>query len=191
MKIRIGFLAVMLALSLFLSRSLFALALLLSALSHELGHILMAKACGIRLCKCTIGLYGAGLVPEECLYSYGKEILLCLAGPLVNLFLGSTGLLLSRDYPSELLTYFVLSSFLLGGLNLLPIKDFDGGRILSALCHLIFSVETAGRILSVLSFLFVFLLWSLSLYLLLRHAASLSMFIFSLSLFARIFIPEK
>ncbi len=191
MKIRIGFLALMLALSLLISRSLFSLGLFLAALTHELGHILMAKACGIRLRECTIGLYGAGLTPEESLYSYGQEILLCLAGPLVNLFLGSSGLVLGRTYPSELLSAFVLSSFLLGGLNLLPIRDFDGGRILSAVCHLFLSPALATRILSALSFLFVFLLWSLSLYLLLRHAASLSMFIFSLSLFARIFIPEK
>ncbi len=191
MKIRIGFLAVMLGLSLFLSRSLFSLGLLIAALTHELGHILMARACGIRLRECTVGIYGAGLQPADGFYSYGQEIFLCLAGPLCNLFLGSLGLVIGRVIPSELLTQFVFSSFVLGGMNLLPIRDFDGGRILFSLFSLLFDPTVASRILSVLSFLFVFLLWSLSLYLLLRHAASLSLFIFSLSLFTRIFIPEK
>lgn len=191
MKIRIGFLAIMLALSLFITRSLFSLGLLLAVLSHELGHIIMAYACGIRLKECTVGIYGAGLMPEYGLYSYGKEILLCLAGPLFNFFLGSLGLVIGLAHPSELLEYFSLSSFILGGMNLLPIRDFDGGRILLSLFTVFFDPGLADRILTVLSFLFVFLLWSLSLYLLLCHAASLSLFIFSLSLFIRIFIPEK
>ena len=179
MKIRIGFLAIMLALSLFITRSLFSLGLLLAVLSHELGHIIMAYACGIRLKECTVGIYGAGLMPEYGLYSYGKEILLCLAGPLFNFFLGSLGLVIGLAHPSELLEYFSLSSFILGGMNLLPIRDFDGGRILLSLFTVFFDPALADRILTVLSFLFVFLLWSLSLYLLLCHAASLSLFIFS------------
>ena len=88
MKIRIGFLALLLALSLFLTQSLFSLGLLLAVLMHEMGHILMAFACKIRLKECTVGIYGAGLTPEHGLYSYGKEILLCLAGPLSNFFFG-------------------------------------------------------------------------------------------------------
>ena len=190
MKIRIGFLALMLAISLFLTRSLFTLGLLLAVLTHEIGHILMAFACEIRLRECTVGIYGAGLTPEHGLYSYEKEILLCLAGPLFNFFLGSIGLVVSLSHPSELLEYFSLSSFILGTLNLLPIRDFDGGRILLSLFTILFGPVTAERIQNILSFLFVFLLWSFSLYLLLCHAASLSLFIFSLSLFVRIFIPE-
>ena len=190
MKVRIGFLAVMLALSLFFTRSLFSLALLLAALSHELGHILMALACRIRLKECTVGIYGAGLIPEHGLYSYGKEILLCLAGPLCNFFLGTFGLVIGRSFPSELLEYFSVSSLILGCMNLLPIRDFDGGRILLSLLSVFFSPAVADKALMALSFLFVFLLWSFSLYLLLCHAASLSLFIFSLSLFVRIFIPE-
>ncbi len=190
MKIRIGFLAIMLGLSLFITRSLFSLGLLLAALTHELGHILMSFACKIRLKECTIGVYGAGLMPEHGLYSYGKELLLCLAGPLTNFFLGSSGLVIGLSHPSPLLEYFSLSSFVLGFMNLLPIRDFDGGRILFSLFSVLFSPTVADRILTVLSFVFVFLLWSLSLYLLLCHAASLSLFIFSLSLFVRIFIPE-
>lgn len=190
MKIRIGFLAIMLALSLLISRSLFALALLIAALTHELGHILMARALKIRLRECTIGIYGAGLRPSEGIYSYTQEILLCFSGPLANLLLGSIGLWLGSYSSSELLSYFTLSSFVLAGMNLLPIRDFDGGRILLSLLSLWFGPTVSLRILSVLSFLFAFLLWGISLYLLIRHAASLSLFIFSLSLFFRIFMAE-
>jgi stage IV sporulation protein FB len=191
MKIRIGFLAVMLALSLLISRSHFALGLLIAALSHELGHILMAKALGIHLRECTVGIYGAGLRPVDGMYSYGQEILLCIAGPLVNLFLGSVGLLLGLRFPSEFLSHFTISSFVLAGMNLLPIRDFDGGRILSVILSQHFSPRTVSLLLSCLSFIFIFFLWSLSVYFLLRCSASLSLFIFSISLFLRIFIPHS
>ncbi len=190
MKIKVGFFAVMLALSLLVSRSLFALAALFAATLHELGHILMAALCKIRLKTCKIGLYGAGICPDgNCLYSYGKELLLCLGGPLVNL----TSFAILVRHPAEqgsFLYCFLFSSLILGVMNLLPIKDFDGGRILSALLSLRFTPTSADRILKVCSFTCIFLLWCFSVYLLLRFSASLSLFIFSISLFCRIFIPE-
>ncbi len=191
MKIKVGFFAIMLALSLVISRSLLAPAALLAASLHELGHILMAALCKIRLKTCKIGLYGAGISPDgNCLYSYGKELLLCLGGPLVNLL---SFALLTRS-PSEqgsFLYFFLFSSLLLGSLNLLPIQGFDGGRILAALLSFRFSPMAIHRILQLCSFFCVFLLWSISVYLLLRFSSSLSLFIFSISLFCRIFIPES
>lgn len=190
MKIKIGFFTILLALSLLLDHSTLALASLLAAATHELGHIAMAALCGIHLRECRVGLYGAGLIPDGHLYSYGQEILLCLSGPLVNLLLGSLGLNFLSLFSSQFFAHFVFSSFVLGLLNLLPIRDFDGGRILSALLCRRLSERSAYRILSLLSFLCVFILWSFSVYLLLRAAASLSLFVFSLSLFFRIFIRE-
>ena len=190
MKIKIGFFTVMLALSLVISRSLFMLIALSAALLHELGHILMAKACRIRLTSCKIGLYGAGLMPEGAFYSYTREIFLCAAGPLTNLLCGSIGLHIYRICASELLLWFVFSSFVLGFLNLLPIHGFDGGRIFSALLCRFISQRASNISIHISSFIFLFILWSFSVYLLLRAGASLSLFIFSLSVFIRIFMPE-
>lgn len=191
MKIKIGFFAVMLCLSLLLDHSAFSLASLLAALTHEAGHICMARLCRIRLRECEVGIFGAGLTPDDGIYSYGQELLLCLAGPLTNLFLGSLGLWLMDGRWGEWVRGFVFSSFSLGILNLLPIRGFDGGRILTSLLCLRLSPLTARRILGALSFFCVFLLWTLSVYLLLRAASSLSLFVFSLSLFCRIFLSER
>ena len=191
MKIKIGFFAVMLTLSLILSHSLFSLAALLAALLHEIGHILVARLCKIRLVECKIGIYGAGLFPECNLFSYQKEILLCAAGPLANFLTATVGMIIFNCYPSDFLQWFIFSSFLLGVMNLLPIKDFDGGRILYSLLSVKVSIKAAEQTLRALSFCFIFLLWSFSVYLLLRASSSLSLFVFSISLFVRIFIPEK
>ncbi|MBQ9086199.1 MAG: M50 family metallopeptidase [Clostridia bacterium] len=187
MKLKIGFFTILLALTLILNPSPFTPAAFLAALFHELGHILMAKLCHIRLRECSIGLFGAGLAPDYGTYSYRQEILLCLAGPLTNLVLGTLALLLPA---SDLILAFILSSFFLGLLNLLPIQTFDGGRILSHFLSLKLSPSLSHRLLRVLSFLCVFLMWCFSVYLLLRAAASLSLFVFSLSLFVKLFIED-
>ena len=190
MKIKIGFFTVFLALSLLLDHTLFSFAAFLSALIHEMGHIVAARFCHIRLRECKIGIYGAGLMPEDGLFSYKKEIFLCLFGPLFNLLSVALCLLL-RQTSLQFYQYFVVSSLSMGLLNLLPICDFDGGRMLHSLLCLKLSPILAGRILRTLSFCCVFLLWCFSVYLLLRASSSLSLFIFSLSLFFKIFLSEN
>ncbi len=191
MKFRVGFFAVMLGLSLLLSRSLFSLAALLAALFHESGHLFAAKICGIRFGECKVSLFGAGLFPDETLFSYGQEIVLCAAGPLFNFLLAAALTPFYLKTHPAFLQYLIFSSLAFGFLNLLPIRDFDGGRILHALLSLRFSQRIASVMLSILSFLFIFLLWSISIYFLLRASASLSLFIFSISLFCRIFMPNS
>jgi stage IV sporulation protein FB len=182
--------AILLALTFLLRPTALSLCTLLAALIHELGHVAMARLCRIQLRECKIGIFGAGLVPDGSLYSYGQEILLCLAGPLCNLTCASLGLWLLPRY-SAFGTPFVFASLALGLLNLLPIQGFDGGRILHALLSLLLPPHTARGITTVSSFFCVLTLWIASTYLLLRAAASLSLFVFSLSLFCRIFLSEE
>ena len=190
MKIKIGFFAVLLFLSLFFSHPLFSFAAMFAALLHELGHLLAARICGIRMKEFSLNLFGAGLTPVDSLYSYFDEIILCLGGPLANLFFGSA-LLLLPIHSSDFFHFFIFSSFAYGFLNLLPIKAFDGGRILRALLLYFLPLRPTETLLSLLSFICIFGLWSLSVYLLLRTASSLSLFVFSLSLFSRFFLPEE
>lgn len=190
MKIKISFFAVMLFLALLAEHSIFSLAAALAALTHELGHLATAALCRIRMKECVLGIYGAGLVPDSGIYSYRREILLCAAGPLTNFFLGFTVLWLTLGQGSEWAQSFAVASFSLGGMNLLPIRGFDGGRILYARICLAHSPLTAHRLLTVCSFLCVFFLWCCSVYCLLRAAASLSLFVFSLSLFCRLFLND-
>ena len=188
MKIRIGFFAVMLVLSLMISRSVLALAALLAALFHELGHLLIARKYKIQFQECKVGLFGAGLYPDNSLFSYKQEIALCAAGPLFNFLLAAALLPVLSRYPHTFLLYLYFSSLSLGILNLLPIRDFDGGRILYSVLSIRCSQHTSSLCLSFLSFLSLFILWSFSVYFLLRASATLSLFIFTVSIFFRIFM---
>lgn len=190
-RVRIGFFAAMLFLSLLISKGASSLIPLIAAFIHELGHIAAARLLSLRFKKFTLGIFGARLELCDPLISYGEEILLCLGGPLINLLTGSFSLVLTRYFPSPHLTLFALSSLLLGFLNLLPIRDFDGGRILRSVLLCFFSEKTSDSITSILSFSSLFFLWSVSLYLLLRYTSSLSLFVFSVSVFASVFVSRN
>ena len=79
---------------------------------------------------------------------------------------------------------------MLGILNLMPAEGFDGGRMLSVAVSSIFGPRAAARTISMTSFISIVALWMLSVYLLLRYGTSLSLFIFTLSLFYRLFIEK-
>ncbi len=184
-RLKITFLFVFFIVSLMFFSPHYFPALALAVCLHELGHILAAQICGIRFHELRLGLLGASLLPRGELFSYKKEIVLCLCGPLASILSAGVAVhILDMDCNS----LFVMSSVALGLLNLMPIKDFDGGRALKSFLCLFLSESTASTILKATSFLLLFSLWSLSLYLLLRVGASLALFVFCLCVFGKIFI---
>ena len=187
-KIKLGFLTVFMSAILYVASPSYFVALLLSVTIHELGHIITAKICRIPMSQFKLGIFGASLTPSELLYSYPKEILLCLGGPVFNF---ASILIFYPIYGTSMTnSLFLLSSAALGILNMLPIVGFDGGRILSALLNIFLSPYIALKILKLISFTFIFTLWCFSVYLLLRTSSSLTMFVFSISLFCMFFLPD-
>lgn len=167
---------------------LFASAAFAAAALHEVGHILAAEALGIRLRRFSFSMLGARLLTESGTLSYPKEALLAAAGPAANLLGAAYAFPLVRVCGGgirDFCVYFLISCVFLALLNLLPIKSFDGGRILYCLLAGISDVFADGRPAEVFSFLSLFCLWSISVYFLLRTGSSLSLFVFSSSLFLR------
>lgn len=190
LKISISFFGVLMIGALIFTHSYISLAALLAASIHELGHIMAAKICSIPLYEMKLGIFGAALTTDASLCSYKKEIALAAAGPLANLV--SSALLYPVFKSSEGFgCLFLAASLFLGILNLLPVESFDGGRILNCILCEKFSPRLASAVCGALSFVSVIFLWLLSVYLLLRRASSLSLFVFSLSLFCKIFIKQK
>ena len=188
-KIKIGFFAVIMLICLLAYSPDYFPALTCSVIIHEAGHVAMARLLGIRLYELRLGIFGAALSPQNLLYSYKDEIALCLGGPLFNFASAAfIGVVFTN---TELFELFVASSLALGALNMLPIIGFDGGRILYALICATASVRTAEIISKLISFIFIFVIWSFSVYLLLRTGASVGAYVFSISLFAKIFLPHE
>lgn len=176
----------------------------LSAIMHEMGHLLAARARGIKIQEIRIGVSGARICTEEQAGSYADEFILCMSGPLVNVLMLAFGaaVLVYRNIGEESIAraiidfadgkgqvrlgafiFFMLCSLLHGGLNLLPIKTFDGGRMLYCISAMVFGQRTAERVLSVTTALCMLLIWSAALFLMIRFDAGLSIYTFAACLF--------
>ena len=192
-KISVAFPAFLMLTAFILSgQSLIMIGTVLASAVHELGHIIAACILKIPIFEFSLDILGARLKTGNRLISYGDEVKLCAAGPAANFlslvpFLPSAHMILSSN---GIMSIFFAASLALGLLNLLPIPSFDGGRILVCLISSFWNSEKAEKAVKCISFFFVFALWSLSSYLLLRTGTSLSLFIFTLSVFAKFFVSE-
>ena len=191
--LRIGILpALILILMLILQPSGIVLSSLGAAVLHELGHMLAAAILGVPLRSLDVGMFGASLRVRGSLISYPKEFLLCAAGPAMNFLSAFAVIAISerRGYFTGIGEWFASVSLMLGVLNLIPAEGFDGGRMLSVTVTSLFGPRVSAKLLSLSTFLSILLLWMFSVYLLLRFGTSLSLFVFTLSLFYRLFIEK-
>lgn len=99
--------------------------------AHELGHYFVARKLGYRLNSFYIAPYGVNLNYKEKIFSYKDEILIALAGPIVNIFLSILCVALWWIFPQLYHNFheFVFESMILALVNLLPCYPLDGGRI--------------------------------------------------------------
>lgn len=123
----------------------FILILFTCVVFHEFGHILMARQFGIKTPLVTLLPIGGVASMERMPEKPQQEILVALAGPLVNLIIVCLILLvpevsvhlehLSRveEAPSDLLTQVAVANLVLFAFNLIPAFPMDGGRVLRAL----------------------------------------------------------
>lgn len=170
-----------------------SLAILASAALHELGHLIAASYFDVELNCFSLDLMGARLHTSTRLIPYESEAILCLCGPAMN-FLSCVMILpfILKGYEiSFFIKYFFASSLLLGTINMLPVSSFDGGRVLSCVLCKFFTPSSVSKITSFTSFVCIFCLWSMSVYILLRQGATLTLFVFSFSLFTRTFVPKE
>ena len=139
----------LLALFVLLSSPLVLGALLLAALTHELGHCAMLRWLRARVTAVRITALGAEMRIEGRL-SYGGEVLAAAAGPAVNLLLAP--LLAYGGRLWEMLYLFAGTQLVLGLFNLLPILPLDGGSMLWNLLAWITEPYTADRVMTAVGF---------------------------------------
>lgn len=104
---------------------------LVAVLLHEIGHLAVMV-----LYRCqpqSIKLSSAGiLICGSAFCTSCENILISLSGPVSNLLFTLIFYLFSKIFCSTLFLYFAAVQFIVGIVNLLPIKGLDGGAILYA-----------------------------------------------------------
>lgn len=181
--------AVLLVALLLTDRTHLAAAALLAAAVHEAGHLAAARVMHIPVRSLHFHLLGAGLTTGGRLLTYGEEAALCAAGPLASLCFSAA--LAPLWEHADLAVLLSCASLTLGLLNLLPVRAFDGGRLLEVAIAAHASPAAAERTLTVTSLLSLWVLWAGAVYLLLRAGDGLSLWCFSMSLFSRFFAAAK
>lgn len=175
----------------------------LSALLHETGHLLAAFCRKIKVDEIRIDVSGARIRTKEGAGSYLDEFILCMSGPLVNALVITLGAAFfvcqkisisgvaadleafvygERNFAGAL-AFLMLCSLFQGAFNLLPIKTFDGGRMLYCTCALLLGQRVGERVISALSALCLLVIWTAALYLLLRLDSGLSVYTFAACIF--------
>lgn len=97
---------------------------------HEAGHSLFARKFSLPVASILLFPFGGVAEIAACRnFTVRKEIIIALAGPMVNLCLAAGSQLFS--FPQ--LDFAVRFNLLMGGINLIPGLPLDGGRILRAL----------------------------------------------------------
>ncbi len=102
---------------------------LLCCILHELGHI--SAMCFFGSSPARIIFYAGGIkiqTAKNKLVSHDQEIIILLAGCTVNLLIALMIYILCGH-----LNHFAYANLFLGIFNLMPVKYFDGGRILNEL----------------------------------------------------------
>ena len=171
-----GCLAVLAAACLVTPREVFFSVLLAAAL-HEGGHLLAMRCFRVPVESVTLGAFGAQINARGLLrLPYGQELVVTLAGPMVNLLLAPLIAALSRELGWQEGWIFAGAHAILGGFNLLPILPLDGGQALYLLAAWRFDPLFASTVTAVVGAACALTLLALSLVLMVRGGGAFFLF---------------
>ena len=165
--------------------------LAVAVLCHGAGHWVAARCVGVHMKKLVLTPTGMRMIAGEGGFpSYFAEVICALGGPLANLMGGLLGGWIANilSHINGECRHFVAVSFYLALLNLLPVRYFDGGRVLYCLiCRgktgKFCNPDGADRVLGVTTAFFLSVLWLTAVYLLLRTGSAVSLYMFCIQLF--------
>lgn len=160
-------------------------ALLTAALLHEVGHLMAAALCGVRVERVTLYPFGVDMVlATRPLRSYGTDLFIAVSGAGVNLLAACFTRLLGGEGVGA------ACHLGLAVLNLMPIRGLDGGTALELLCRRFLLPSHAEGVVRTVSFVTLLALWTVAVYLLFVSASDPSLFVLVCFLFATIFLPQ-
>ena len=142
------------------------LVIILSALAHELGHLLAMRVYGYRARRVDILPMGALIVVPEGI-PYSQEVIIALGGPIASIVCAAASGMCFAVVETPLALLGILINLTLAIFNLLPITKLDGGKALTSLLqikstnqktaeHICFAASTLSKSL-VIAFLIMFI----------------------------------
>lgn len=153
---------------------------LLVCLIHELGHILMFFLVGFKPHKICFDVTGICLVKPTASLNYAKEVLVQLAGSTTNFILFA---IFSHTVNAITpVSIFAVTNLVVGIFNLLPLKSFDGGKLLEITLLKCMSIRMVDRICNIIDLAFIFLMLIGSVYLFITAEQSFTLIVLTIYL---------
>ena len=134
--------------------------IMLFALVHELGHLLIGLLMGMKPEKIELMPFGVSISFKIKVEEYNKKIkkgnileikkiIVALAGPLTNFII----IIIANEFNIDIFKTLMIiyTNFILMIFNLLPIYPLDGGRILKGILHINFGIRTAEFYTNIIS----------------------------------------
>ncbi len=165
------------------------LASYLTALFHELCHILTAKKLGVGIAYIEIQPFGicAGL-KSDIIKNPAHEILIAISGPFFNICFAG---ILYFNHTNELALHLLYLNVSMAVINLLPALPLDGGRILKAYLTLKLGAVKAYNFTLKISRIPIVLLFVLSAYSIVFLRFNFSLILIGVFLLGSLFAEQK
>ena len=182
-KINFSFL-LLITLAMYLNKKIILL-LIISAVIHEIGHILAILLVKSSINEINISAFNFEIKKD--IENNNKLFLVLIAGPICNLFVFLL-LFILRDisFSNNTLKIFFINNLFLFFINILPIYDLDGGQILYYFLTKKLDIVKSNNILKILSLTFSFILLASGVYVLTNSHYNYSLLFLSLYLIINI-----
>ncbi len=180
-KFKISTVAFVATVMFFVQSPLVVISAICAIVIHESGHMIAGRLCGANVSKIIVCGLGASIEFDRSFGAY-DEITVLGAGMLFNLLSASAATLFGGK-----LTVFIVFSLGYAMVNMLPIPTLDGGGIFSSVVALKFPYWIHRKLCGTVSFVFLFILWQIGIFILFKTEANITPFLMCMCLFFELF----
>lgn len=153
------------------------------SLLHEFSHAWIARKMGYTPLSISIGLFGGVLHIKEQDIKPKDEMIIHIAGPLLNLFFALVFYLMSTVQESQWIFDIVAANVLLALFNLMPFYPLDGGKIIHLYLSIFLGNDRAYSLSRIFSILFSVLLFIFGLYMIQYSVLNLLISLLAINLY--------
>lgn len=133
--------------------------------AHESAHLIAAVCIGLKVDKIVFYPFGVNLkLKNKFIHSIADEVILYMAGPLVNCLFALVSAVLYGLYRMPELQLLYVGNIMLFVTNMLPVYPLDGGIILKKIASHSFGKKIADKIMMTVSVIFITALTALCVY---------------------------